>query len=90
MPRLFATATIALLLNGTDATPQGHWVSTWSGAMQPFGNCCSHYNLGSPEFRDAFEKGVLDNQTIRIANSIHYLGRSRCEFVCRTNLARNR
>src|SRR5688572_13659241 len=44
-----------------------HWVTTWSGATQPF---VVQYASGSaaplPEFRDAYNKGMLHDQTIRM------------------------
>jgi hypothetical protein len=45
----------------------GQWVTTWSGATQPFYQL---HVLGSqqppPEFHDAYMQGVLEDQTIRI------------------------
>src|SRR5262245_9755478 len=45
----------------------GHWVTTWSGATQPFPPVSYVIGLAPPpEFQDAWDHGVLQDQTIRI------------------------
>jgi hypothetical protein len=62
----FAAGTILLRVS-TRASAR-EWVTTWSGTARPF---VEQGIYGSarprPEFRDAYEHGVLRDQTIRIA-----------------------
>jgi hypothetical protein len=45
----------------------GQWVTTWSGATQPFVGIYFGGSLAPPpEFHDAYVNGVLEDQTIRI------------------------